>query len=291
MASPRFSVIIPAYNAAGLVSRAIQSALSQTYPVLEIIVVDDGSSDATAEVAARTGPGVAVIQQKNAGPAAARNTGAAVAKGDWLAFLDADDAWLPNKLAVQVGETEGERTGVVHAREAPDVTADYVITFDTLWRRNQLINSATIVRKSAFQQVGGFDEDRSLISVEDYNLWLRLAAAGWGFRTCPITLIEYTPAPNSLSQQLERFARAEMANAAKLARDLNLPSAYLKQKSLSILDAYGKELLTTGEISAARRFLLGAFRTAPSPRRAAWVALSLSPFPVVQRLFDRRCRG
>ncbi len=274
---PRFSVIIPAFNSAACVGRAIESALTQSHAPFEILVVDDGSIDATAEVAESYGQPVRVLRQANGGPAAARNAGAAVAKGDWLAFLDADDAWLPGKLAAQAPLTDGARVGVVHARAGQDVTWDYVISFDTLWRRNQLINSATVVRKSAFTEVGGFDEDRTLISVEDYNLWLRLAAAGWEFRTCPQDWIEYTPAPNSLSQQVERFARAELANAEKLARQLRLSEEKLQTKRLNILDAYGRELLLIGEAQAARVHLATALRLRPSVRRAAWSIASCLP--------------
>ena len=95
---PRFSVIIPGYNAAATLARAIDSVRAQTYPVHEIIVVDDGSSDRTADVARSFGDLVTLIQQVNAGVAAARNTGARSATGDWLAFLDADDWYAPDRL-------------------------------------------------------------------------------------------------------------------------------------------------------------------------------------------------
>lgn len=95
---PRFSVVIPAYNAAATLARAIESVRAQTWPAHEIIVVDDGSSDATPEVAARFGGAVRLIRQPNQGVAAARNRGAREAGGDWLAFLDADDWYAPDRL-------------------------------------------------------------------------------------------------------------------------------------------------------------------------------------------------
>jgi glycosyltransferase involved in cell wall biosynthesis len=98
MNAPRFSVVIPAYNAEAFLARAIDSVLAQTWPAEEIIVVDDGSSDASAEVAARYGGPVRVLRQANAGVSAARNTGAGAATGDWLAFLDADDWYYPDRL-------------------------------------------------------------------------------------------------------------------------------------------------------------------------------------------------
>lgn len=95
---PRFSVVIPAFNAAATLARAIESVRAQTWPAHEIIVVDDGSSDATASVAESFGHAVTLIRQPNSGVAAARNAGARAATGDWLAFLDADDWYYPDRL-------------------------------------------------------------------------------------------------------------------------------------------------------------------------------------------------
>jgi GT2 family glycosyltransferase len=97
-AAPRFSVVIPAYNARATLARALDSVLAQTWPAHEIIVVDDGSSDDTEEVVAAYGDRVIYLQQKNAGPSAARNRGVAAASGDWAAFLDADDWYYPGRL-------------------------------------------------------------------------------------------------------------------------------------------------------------------------------------------------
>lgn len=95
---PRFSVIIPAYNSVATLGRAIESVRAQTWPVHEIIVVDDGSSDDTASVAESFGDAVKLIRQTNSGVAAARNAGAGAATGDWLAFLDADDWYAPDRI-------------------------------------------------------------------------------------------------------------------------------------------------------------------------------------------------
>lgn len=96
--SPRFSVIIPAFNAAATLARAIESVHAQSWPAHEIIVVDDGSHDASAEVAQAFGRGVHLLRQPNGGVSRARNAGAAAASGDWLAFLDADDWYAPDRL-------------------------------------------------------------------------------------------------------------------------------------------------------------------------------------------------
>ncbi len=117
--SMRISVVIPAYNAGRYIGRAIDSVLAQTRPAEEIIVVDDGSTDNTAEIAGAYGDRIRFIRQENAGASVARNTGIAAATGNWIAFLDADDEWLPEKLRLQ---TE-------HLERNPDLTwttANYV---------------------------------------------------------------------------------------------------------------------------------------------------------------------
>lgn len=96
--APRFSVIIPAYNSAATLARAVESVLAQSWPAYEIIVVDDGSTDDTLQVARKFGDKVLVIQQPNAGVSVARNRGVEAANGDWLAFLDADDWYYPDRL-------------------------------------------------------------------------------------------------------------------------------------------------------------------------------------------------
>ena len=105
---PRVSVVIPTYNRAGTVGRAIASALAQTDQDREIIVVDDGSTDATAAVVARLGDAVRYVRQENRGVAAARNRGIREARGAYVAFLDSDDEWLPEKLDRQVTVLERE---------------------------------------------------------------------------------------------------------------------------------------------------------------------------------------
>jgi glycosyltransferase involved in cell wall biosynthesis len=96
------SVVVPVHNGAAFVADALESVLAQTYAPVEVIVVDDGSDDDTASIVARHGPAVAVIRQPHAGPAAARNAGVSAASGEYISFLDADDLWPVDKLAVQV---------------------------------------------------------------------------------------------------------------------------------------------------------------------------------------------
>ncbi|MGV3723986.1 MAG: glycosyltransferase family 2 protein [Actinomycetota bacterium] len=275
---PTISVLIPAYNAAGCVSNAIESVLAQTVPPVEILVVDDGSADRTAEVIAGFGPPVRLLRQRNAGPAAARNHAAREAQGDWLALLDADDAWLPEKLERQLQYTGDPAVGLIHCWGPPGGgPVPDRITLGSLWERNCIVNSSVLVRRTAFEQVGGFDEDRGLISVEDYNLWLRLLAAGWTVATCPQQLHAYTPAPGNLSGQFERFARAELLNLEKLTPLLGLEEEAVRRKRLAIHDDYGRHLFHYRQLGAARGWLAHSLRTEPSATRLAWWLATFAP--------------
>lgn len=181
------SVIIPAYNSSRYLVEAIDSVLRQTRPAYEIIVVDDGSTDNT-KVA--LGPfieqkQIKYVGQRNAGPAAARNRGIELAAGDLIAFLDADDIWLPNKLERQLPLFLDENVGLVYGpriefsdgREKtvnlPRPTGNI---FPLLIKSNFITNSSVIIRRSVLAETGNFDEDRHWQAIEDYELWLRIAA-------------------------------------------------------------------------------------------------------------------
>lgn len=281
---PTISVIIPAYNAAPFVGRAIESALAQTYAPLEILVVDDGSTDETALVVAQFPAPVCLLRQDNAGPAAARNHGAREAKGEWLALLDADDVWLPEKLERQSVFADDPHVGLIRCfREGqlPDDEAQREITFERLWERNCIANSSVLVRRSAFEAVNGFDEDRTIISVEDYNLWLRIVRAGWKVATCPEALWRYTPAQGSLSRQTERFARAELRNVEKIGELLKLPADALERKKNALYNEYGRELLHYRQVRAARCFLRHALSAQPSALGLAWWLATFLPVPLL----------
>src|SRR5262245_20179101 len=101
------SVVIPCYNAGRFLKETLESILAQTRPALEVIVVDDGSTDDSAAVAGAFGPPVRVLRQSNQGESVARNRGLDEARGDWVAFLDADDVWAPDKLERQLAAVEG----------------------------------------------------------------------------------------------------------------------------------------------------------------------------------------
>ena len=251
---PTISVIIPAYQAEAFIARSVHSAQIQTLSPLEILVVDDGSNDNTAEVAAACGDLVRVIRQPNGGPASARNHGAREARGEWLAFLDADDGWLPKKLERQIAQID-DTVSLLHCYCLHDKTgplAPDLQTFDTLWNRNTICTSSVLLRKSEFDAAGGFDEDRSVMAVEDYNLWLRLLHRQCRFRVVRERLVDYTPAPNNLSGQFGRMVRSELSNVEKIRQVCGIDANTISRKQAAIYTEWGQALFHSRDLKEAR---------------------------------------
>ncbi|HBK09484.1 MAG TPA: hypothetical protein DDZ81_27085 [Acetobacteraceae bacterium] len=271
------SVIIPAYNAAAYVTRAVESALAQTHPPLEILVVDDGSKDDTREVVRRMLPPVRLIEKENGGPATARNLGAGQARGDWLALLDADDWWFPEKLKIQLQQAAEADAGMIHC--LPDHRDDAVparLTFDHMWDRNWIINSSVLLRRSAFEALGGFNEARELISVEDYNLWIRVAASEWKIITCPYVLVHYTRGIG-ISSNSERFMQASLFNVDDIGKRLSLPEAVVNRKRNEIIVDFGRKALFERDLPTARQLLGRAFKEEPTSRNLLHLAIASMP--------------
>lgn len=271
------SVIIPAYNAAEHVARAINSVLAQSSPPLEILVVDDGSSDSTVEVVSGFGPPVRLIRKENGGPASARNLGASLSQGEWLALLDADDWWFPDKLRAQLACATSPDIGLIHC--LPDHRKDVVpasLTFDDLWARNWIINSSVLLRRTAFDAMHGFDEAKELISVEDYNFWVRLAASNWRIVTCRQVLVHYTRGIG-LSSHVGRYLRAQLSNTETLGRTLRLREEVVRRKQNEILVDFGRRALYERDLLTARRLFRRAFSREKTLRNGLHVAISSTP--------------
>lgn len=275
------SVVIPAYNAEAFICRALESALRQTLPPVEILVVDDGSNDQTAKLAEQYDPRVQVIRKANGGPASARNAGIERANSEWIALLDADDFWLPSKLEKQVRVIE-PGVALVHSGAVGRRTEfPAEITFQELWSSNYISSSSVLILREAFNSAGGFDEDPALIGLEDYNLWLRIVAAGWKIRSISEELIVYAPPANSLSRRLLSSTTAEMANARKIAAMLRLSPDQLLRKELTILDQHGKDLVSVRELEQARSSFGEALQRERTVRRAVWWLATWLPVPVL----------
>jgi GT2 family glycosyltransferase len=150
-----------------------------------------------------------------------------------------------------------------------------------LWQQNRFVTSSALIRRSALEAVGGFDEARELISVEDYNLWLRMAAAGWRLIGRPERVCEYLPAEGSLSSQSERMAAAELANLESLRRRLRLAPHVANAKRIAIHEQYARELIYFRNLRAARRLLAVPMRHAPSLTRIAWWMATFAPVGVL----------
>jgi glycosyltransferase involved in cell wall biosynthesis len=204
---PLVSVIIPTYNRAHVVGEAIDSVLAQSYAHIEIIVVDDGSTDETLGRLHSYRDKIRVAQQANAGPAAARNRGIAIARGELIAFLDSDDIWLPPKIERQVnlmaraGESvpcclcnimmkwkSGDRASFDISSLQPSFEEGVWLNPDeVLSTRFVLFNQGIIIRRHVLDKIGAFDE--SIRYLEDYEFPLRLSLEGsWAYIGTPLVV-------------------------------------------------------------------------------------------------------
>ena len=200
-----FSVIIPVYRGEAYLAETIQSVLRQTLPPLEILVIDDGSPDRSAEIARSFGFRVRVKRRQNCGVSATRNFGATVARGTWLAFLDQDDLWQPGFLAGHAEQIRrayaadlcySGRRHLVEQKQAGAFRLTEPVAVPTPDRLSQVLTqrapftpSAATIRRSSFLAAGGFNGRHN--SVEDWDLWLRLLRSGARFVHCPEPLLHY----------------------------------------------------------------------------------------------------
>lgn len=235
------SVIIPTYNGAEFVAKALDSALMQENVSCEVIVVNDGSTDHTRDVLApyAVKGQIRYIEQPNMGVAVARNRGAAEAKYDWLAFLDCDDWWDRRKLALQL-EAGTSNLGVIYTDrrnvgqpvgiaeiQSQAVTLFEGHVFDKLLLGNFVTLSSVMLHKRLFETVGGFCEDREISPAEDWDLWIRLARK-CDFICCHQPLTYYRWHHDGASRNWRRLKRAmglvldrasKMHEAARISAD------------------------------------------------------------------------
>ncbi len=275
---PKIAGVIPAYNAAKVVTEAINSLLQQTIPVDEIIVVDDGSADDTAGVAERTG--VRVIRQANGGPAAARNTAIRATDADWIVLLDADDVAYPDRVAIQLQHLDDPAVAVVCGNAPKGLGSE--IAFEVLWERNQIITSTVALRRSAWEAVGGFEESRALIGVEDYHLWLRLSWSGWKLLRLEQPLSRYIETETSLTRQIDRCVKSEILNARQLGEEFQLSSEVVRAKEYAVWLQYGRNMFHDRDFNASRGYLSEAALLG----RLSWpnrLRFLLSQFPALAK--------
>ena len=230
------SVVIPTYNYGRFVREAIDSVLAQTCAPLEIVVVDDGSTDDTEQIVRSYGDRVRYIRQENAGVAAARNTGIANARGEYIAFLDSDDVWLPEKLAKQLARFDSDPgLGLVYAgAERFDESGTLSVELDGMegWIAPELLRlergviasgSGMLLPKQVAEEVGGFDAD--LQPSEDWDFCYRVALRHRiGF--VPEVLVRYRQHGSGLHLDVPRMERAMMLALEKAfaSRDPDIQS-------------------------------------------------------------------
>ena len=217
VSEPLVSVIVPCYKQAHFLRGAVQSVLTQTYPLVEAIVVNDGSPDETAAVAAGFGSRIRYVEQANGGLAAARNAGLRHATGELVNFLDADDYLLPTMLehVVRAAAAHPEAAvfhtamryidlaGNVSAEEPPRLHGD---PFHELLQGNFIPPNCFVLRRSALADVGTFDPQAN--PCEDWDLWLRLAERGFRFMAVPEARGVYRRYAGSMSRDPIRMGRA-----------------------------------------------------------------------------------
>lgn len=239
--APLVSVVIPAYNAEDTIRTTLLSVLSQTYPNIEIVVVDDGSTDRTSDVVERIEAPIQFIPQENSGVSAARNKGIEAAKGRYIALLDADDVWHPDKISKQVTllesipEIMGAYVGVIRISKTGEVL-QYLpaIAFEDLCR-SLLLHSSVIpnspssllLRREAFSHIGGFDPEFSQCA--DWDFLLRASLA---IRLTPVSewLVKYRTWSGNMSSNISLLERDTLAVLSKFYSSLESATPFLDIK-------------------------------------------------------------
>jgi len=311
---PEVSVIIPTYNRADLVTLAIESVLAQTYPDFEIIVIDDGSQDDTgAVVKAYPDPRIRYIYQDNTGLGGARNTGIRAARGRYVAFLDADDLFLPENLALQVQELQShpeagfaagghlfvDKAGQPLAERRP--WRSYPQPDLETWLHGcPIIPSAVLIRREWLMRVDGFTALRPM-GAEDWDLWLRLAYRGCRMAWTPHVVSAYRIHSGQMVKDGLRQKKSALAVLDKFFAQLNLPAelhqecqkAYAKAHLSGAFREYG-----ANQVDFARQSLSQAIEGIPALTRGdippltefliSWAAgpISGDPATFIERVLD-----
>jgi glycosyltransferase involved in cell wall biosynthesis len=273
----KVSVIIPSYNSALTIERAIKSVLFQTYKAIEVVVVDDGSSDNTVKYVTEHFPDVKIVCQENKGPAAARNSGIKNSTGDFLAFLDADDSWVPEKIECQMNEmllsasvglvtcgsfiVEDESASFVQLRDINYLNRSQLAK--SLLERNRLGGcSYILVRRSCFQNVGIFDE--SLLVSEDRDMWFRIALK-YDCRSVNKPLLHYYVSSGSQSSDPRKNIDGQLKFLNKIFSQYPGIAKGFSKRGLYVYHFYKSSwsFLEAGNAKMARKYILKAIQADP----------------------------
>lgn len=271
---PKVSVVIPTYNYARFLPAAIDSVLAQTYQDFEVIVIDDGSTDDTATAVAPYLNRIHYEWRENKGVSATRNRGIELAKGEYIAFLDADDEWLPGKLAAQMPLFSDREVALVYCdikvrwsdgREDPSFLAGRSAAsgwiFNSLLHHSYIMPSAAVARRGVILDVGGFDSAAD--TREDLDLWLRIAQR-WKVAQTPEALaVRREHGANYIRQISDLSTRSAVYRYEKLLRIFSLEENQRRQVLRGLSKAHflrGYYFSRAGQRRQARRSLLASLR-------------------------------
>lgn len=306
----KISVVIPAYNCESFIGEAIESVFKQNVVVEEIIVVDDGSEDDTEAVVLSRYPKVKILRQKNSGPSAARNRGIVSASGDWIAFLDADDIWTPNKLEEQLAVLEKYPELKLIASDMAEIDINGKVTIPSmqerhgqkkifkeldgrpipraaaeLMKKNFIPTGTVLVERKVLLGMGGFNE--SLRFGEDLELWVRIAAA------YPITCL---PTVHMLRR---RHGSNATSHTIRMAWDLVKVTETVREKIGNALKDQGVDVnrmvseawwnlgyasFDQGKYEQSRLAMKASFKEKPNMRAIIYMVLASFPKETIKKI-------
>jgi glycosyltransferase involved in cell wall biosynthesis len=310
---PKVSVIIPAYNVAPYIGETLDSVFAQTFADYEAIVINDGSPDTEdlERALARFIDRINYLKQENRGASAARNTGVRAARGELIAFLDADDLWLPNYLNEQItfiqerdcdlvcadaevfGDISHEEQSYMESLMPGSPSTGDVTFLGLLSAEQSLITSGVVVRRELVIQAGLFDE--ALRNSQDFDLWLRLARHGTRMAYQRQNLLRYRSRDHSLSGDEVNVHRRELRVLDKVEREYDLSPAE-RPEVVSVIERrrailefeLGKLYLARGEFACARESFGKANRSGRSWKTQAAAGFSRLAPRLMQSLYQRR---
>lgn len=242
--NPLISIIMPVYNGEKFIQEAIDSVFAQTVNDFELIVVDDGSTDATLAILETYGDRLIVLRQQNSGHAAARNAAAKISRGQWIAMIDADDLWHRDKLAQQLavaGDADVIYTAALNFEDSSRVDNTTFAdgnchngdVFDQLVLDNFITHSSILMKRDAFLNSGGYDE--SLKTTCDWDLWLRMSASGCRFQgtATPLTHYRWRATSNSRNHDRTCRDRLNVLNSALSSQRARRTPILIRQKAIA----------------------------------------------------------
>jgi glycosyltransferase involved in cell wall biosynthesis len=293
------SVIVAAYNVEEFIGPAVASALDQTYPEVEVIVVNDGSTDGTATALERFLPRITYVEQDNRGLAASRNRGLHEAAGAYVALLDGDDLWLPNRLERVIGFLEDHpeigfattdafflEEGKEPTRYYRELPGGFHAEDQAYWiLEHNFILGMAVVRRRLFDEHGTFDE--SLRTSEDWDLWVRFLLGGERAGLVDEPLAHYRRRPGTLSLDKRRILEDALTI---VERAVDNPGSRAVPRLGKVTYRRGLQALALGDLRRGRKFLSIAARDRTNPPRLRAKALALASMPAIGRRLSLRRR-